>query len=1583
MGLQRGGVLLLTLTLCGLSAEAATFKWTGNAGNTLWGTPGNWDRNSVPGAGDDVQVPGNAVITVNVPGAVRSFTVSQQRSLVLKLDQNLTVSQNFTLGQHVNAVFESNANRTLDIGGNFTVGQHSSLNQNSGNVLIGGIADFDQHTTFSINSGSFIAEGDIFVDQHADVYMNGGLIRTDEDFHIDQHANVYLNGGATLSIGGVLDKDKKGNLYNNGGTLPVTVRELRAAPEAGGALVEWDAASEERNLGFHVWRRETPEEAPGDEAGPVAPRAPGGKTFVSNGSGNWNNSNTWRDQNNQPGVPGPLDLATVRSNHQITVNAAATVDFLTLNTSAAAALSFTGGNDLTVLTRLELQRNSEVRSAFFSFGSKLNLAHNAVFDLRGNAFTISTSILLSSMQVDLGNGDSANQSAHIVNAGNITVSGAIIASGLLMLGSHSDVALNHGSVVSVNSGGVFNAIAGTDFITDFALLHGATAADRYTVSLNGGALEWDHIKLENLGATGLTITNTVDENPGRVWFASGTAGGRYITYNESTAGDIYRFTDVSFSNSGVAQAVRLPNGSNGTLIFDRHASDTPPNQNVNWLGPNVNGVIHRGSVGDFPPMSHFDGNGGVVQWGNANTLPVTVTGLDAMLEAGGVVVTWDVASEVQNLGFHLWRGSVEASERVARAAGTRGGWIEAPLAENPAETDTRRTRGRKLPAPAPDLEASMAAQGWRRVTDAPLPGRLSHPASKTYRFYDAPEAPGVYEYALESVALDGTRELFRFASPPVRLDRSGGAPVSLAGLDAMLAQVERSFESARGRDSRDRFAAAGSLRSARVAVLHDDPVWSPAHAASAGGDAATADLDAVADAENVHPGFVPPPGIPGVREVAARAAGDAVLADLPAYQADVPELKSARPPAAGFDAAKLVTSGRGVLLIRQADLPGGYTLAGSQLWYEGRPCKALAYDADRDAWAVYAPGYTDDYTDRDAYFLRAGKRTAAGKAPAAKNLFRDGLTAFTTAPARSEARFEDLYFQFNRKPRIFRPYFSSQLLSATDTTGTTRNVQVGSPSATADAATLRVIVYSHSFEDAVDPDHELQVVLNGTPLGQARWDGGQRMLELSFEVPAALLRDAAPNDVALTTPALAGVASQLAFLYAVQVDYTKRLKGPGAVALEAGPAGLYEVSDLPTERVWVVDARKPQAAKLVACETQSDGAGGFVARFKAAPGGGHGYLIVPYGAELLPQSVSTARIEALPRGIDYLATGPALFEDELAPLLAQRQADGLNAVFVDQQQLFDSYGCGRFGPAGIYRAAYAAKPRFLLLAGRTTYDYRGRVAPAGIDPLCPTILATSSTLAQIPGDPWYGDFGRGPQVAVGRFAVNTEAQLAAAVQRTLDHAGLPGSGATGLLAADRLDVDAGHFGLGADLIADGAPFVDWSKAYLGDTHAAAADVTQALQDASEDGTNLIVFVGHGASNQFAIENVLNAAKAATWSGNSVLLSATCTVNYFMHDLAVLDTIPELLMTQAGGGIAASLGSSGYTTHTTLVDFNAALLSGLPKHRTWGEALQAAQKAARTRAAKLARGGDPEAPGVSDLVHEFCLLGDPALPIFEP
>jgi len=798
---------------------------------------------------------------------------------------------------------------------------------------------------------------------------------------------------------------------------------------------------------------------------------------------------------------------------------------------------------------------------------------------------------------------------------------------------------------------------------------------------------------------------------------------------------------------------------------------------------------------------------------------------------------------------------------------------------------------------------------WVCANAALIAGRITNPDAKTYRFCDWP-APGVYEYKLESVDIRGETEDFARPAGPVVVDEMGVAGV----VEVNAASI----------------AGAGLLRPMGIGLI--GPMRGPRNA-SASSDACVT-MDGLGG-----PSYE---GAAALRWFGGGASG-----------------------ASSFMAAKVVYSAPGVMLIPQAMLPVGFSAGHVSILREGRALSALALTGD--GLVVYAPGYQDDYTDKDALFLRATNApTAAGVLAHAQGLFDGTRQAVTQSPATAVAEYHDVYFDYNLRPYTFAPWFSSQYLSD----GTAQSFTIETPDASSAAGSLTVNLWSLTGTGGVAPDHALNVLVNGQPAGQAVWTGGNQAVQFSFQIAAGVLINGA-NQIEMTTPPLDGVSSQIAFLHSMSVSYTRELDGskPLDVYNLGAQAALFEIGDMPSAEAWVVDARLPDRAALIAYEAQAQDDGTFALRFVAPAGGAGHFVVVPAGQENAPLTVSRRQVRPL-KAMSYVAVGPAQFSAAVQPLLAQRAKEGLRGTFVDQEQLFDYYNFGRYGPAGIQKALRAVRPSYLLLLGRTTYDYRN-YSGLNVDPLCPTILVSTSAWAQATSDSLFGDLGLGfPEVAVGRLPVNDASELRNAVAHVLANSGLS-SGFRVHAVADTFDAAAGDFAGEADAIMQAHPDLTWQRNYLGITHQTSPEVTAAMTDAANGGADVLLYVGHGNALRLGNETprILDTDSVTAWTGHCVFLQSTCTANWMAKDEAGYRSIAIQALTQPQGGISASIGTSTYMNSRYATEFMSRLLANAGSSARWGDALLKTQQWASAQGAGY----------YADLMRTEMMFGDPAMP----
>jgi hypothetical protein len=82
----RAGALLAVAVTWGNLAQAQTCSvtWTGNAGDGLWSTAGNWSPRHVPGATSDVCIPTFAQAEATPPISIHSLQISEGGSLIIE-----------------------------------------------------------------------------------------------------------------------------------------------------------------------------------------------------------------------------------------------------------------------------------------------------------------------------------------------------------------------------------------------------------------------------------------------------------------------------------------------------------------------------------------------------------------------------------------------------------------------------------------------------------------------------------------------------------------------------------------------------------------------------------------------------------------------------------------------------------------------------------------------------------------------------------------------------------------------------------------------------------------------------------------------------------------------------------------------------------------------------------------------------------------------------------------------------------------------------------------------------------------------------------------------------------------------------------------------------------------------------------------------------------------------------------------------------------------------------------------------------------------------------------------------------------
>jgi hypothetical protein len=307
--------------------------------------------------------------------------------------------------------------------------------------------------------------------------------------------------------------------------------------------------------------------------------------------------------------------------------------------------------------------------------------------------------------------------------------------------------------------------------------------------------------------------------------------------------------------------------------------------------------------------------------------------------------------------------------------------------------------------------------------------------------------------------------------------------------------------------------------------------------------------------------------------------------------------------------------------------------------------------------------------------------------------------------------------------------------------------------------------------------------------------------------------------------------------------------------------------------------------------------------------------------------------------------------------------------------VFSTFGFGEENPKAIRDfLAYAfhewaQAPRYVLLLGDGTFDFKNRLA-TGVENQVPPFMV-KTTYLETASDPTYAAVSGEdllPDLAIGRLPASTVEEL----QRVVDKIVLWETSEYSLqgrvvLVTDDPD-DAGDFVTNAEsLAATTLESKELHKIYL--STLGTAGTRDAIREAFDEGASLMSYIGHGGIHLWANEDIFNIDDLDTLSlqpEQPLLLTMNCLNGYF--HFPYIDALAEQLLLADGKGVIAAFSPSGLSLDNQAHRYHQALLQALAKgsHERLGDAILEAQQTYT------------ETGALPELLSIYHLLGDPAL-----
>jgi hypothetical protein len=295
---------------------------------------------------------------------------------------------------------------------------------------------------------------------------------------------------------------------------------------------------------------------------------------------------------------------------------------------------------------------------------------------------------------------------------------------------------------------------------------------------------------------------------------------------------------------------------------------------------------------------------------------------------------------------------------------------------------------------------------------------------------------------------------------------------------------------------------------------------------------------------------------------------------------------------------------------------------------------------------------------------------------------------------------------------------------------------------------------------STSPDHHVRVEVNGTPVLDSTFEG-KSAVALTAEIPAGVLHDGV-NELAIENVGDTGAAYSMVMLDRFAVSYPRRLVAEDVTLEGSFPApGVAEVEGL--------------EGGAIALTVGADGASwlGTGTRFRVEAG--RGYQIVSPQAVLRPemQSVAKSGLENPRNRADYLIVGPRGLLPAARPFSSCGRSGTESREVAIEECTRSSFRERRPKRSRLLSYAYhhwqAPAPRYVLLLGDATYDFKDYLGTGVRNQVPPAMVRTSylwtasdSSYAAVHGEDEL------PDLAIGRLPAASAEEARAMVAKILE-----------------------------------------------------------------------------------------------------------------------------------------------------------------------------------------------------------------------